>query len=268
MPSEYPKISALVITYNEIGYIEACLNSLSFADEIIVVDSYSTDGTYEYLRNREDVTVIQNPFKNFMAQKSFAMSKANHDWILFLDADEVIPAALKREIQETLQKDPKTVAFKFRRQFMFKTNKLRFSGWQTDKNYRLFRKSKVRFTPSRIVHETLEIDGAVRCLREKLLHYSYKNYEDYRAKMIHYGTLKAIQEYPCNTVLKGYKYAVAPLWKFAYNFFIRLGFLDGINGLIICYLDSLTYIVRLKEFKRLEREAHRPAIARYSPAKG
>lgn len=268
MPSEYPKISALVITYNEMGYIEECLNSLSFADEIIVVDSYSTDGTYEYLCDRQDVTVIQNPFKNFMAQKSFAMNKANYDWILFLDADEVIPTALKQEIRKTLLKDHKTVAFKFRRQFMFKESKLRFSGWQTDKNYRLFRKSKVRFTPARIVHETLEIDGTVRCMREKLLHYSYKNYEDYRAKMIHYGTLKAIQEFPRNTAFKWIKYAIAPVWKFAYNYLARFGFLDGVNGLIICYLDSLTYIVRFKEYKRLERETQRPAMARYSPAKG
>lgn len=268
MPENCPKISALIITYNEMGYIERCLDSVSFADEIIVIDSFSTDGTYEYLLDREDVKVIQHPFKNFTAQKSFALTKASHDWILFLDADEVISENLRHEVMVTLGENPAEVAFKFRRQFMFKNNILHFSGWQTDKNFRLFRKSKVRFAPARIVHETLEIDGTTGCLSEKLLHFSYKDFEDYRAKMIQYGTLKAIQDHNQNKRFSHLKYLVAPAWKFIYNYGIRLGFLDGLKGLIICYLDSLTYVVRFKEFKRLEEEERRPALASYSTAKG
>ena len=159
MTKQREKISALVITYNEIGYIEKCLESIAFADEIVVVDSYSTDGTYEYLLSQPNVRVIQNPFNNFTAQKSFALSQAENDWILFVDADEVVSPALRKEIKETVSSDADHVAYWFYRTFMFGDQVLRFSGWQTDKNYRLFRKSKARFSDKKIVHETLEVNG-------------------------------------------------------------------------------------------------------------
>ena len=141
--SERPaKITALIITYNEIGYIERCLDSIRFADEVIVVDSFSTDGTFEYLQARREVKVLQHPFENFTLQKSFALSQASNDWILFLDADEVVTEPLAEEIVRTVANQPEEVAFWFYRQFMFGSEKLKYSGWQTDKNYRLFRKSK------------------------------------------------------------------------------------------------------------------------------
>ena len=180
------KISALIITYNEIGYIEKCIASISFADEIIVVDSYSTDGTYEYLLSHPKVRVIQNPFKNFTAQKSFTLKQATNDWVLFLDADEVVPENLKNEIRATINNNPKHAAYWFYRKFMFQKERLRFSGWQTDKNYRLFRKSRVNFSNKRIVHETLDIVGTTGILKNKLTHYCYKEYEVYKNKMMLY----------------------------------------------------------------------------------
>ncbi|MEO1012151.1 MAG: glycosyltransferase family 2 protein, partial [Bacteroidota bacterium] len=122
------KISALVITYNEIGYIKRCLASVAFAEEIIVVDSYSTDGTYEWLKKQPKVKVIQHPFSNFTQQKSFALRQAKNDWILFLDADEVVTPELRKEILDTLDSDTPMAAFWFYRQFMFKEHKLGFSG--------------------------------------------------------------------------------------------------------------------------------------------
>ena len=104
-PKEQNKLTALIITYNEMGYIENCIDSVRFADEIIVVDSYSTDGTYEHLCADPDVKVIQNPFENFTQQKSYALSRATHDWVLYLDADEVVTAPLREEIRETIQSD-------------------------------------------------------------------------------------------------------------------------------------------------------------------
>ena len=89
MITKKEQLTALVITFNEIGYIEKCIESVSFADEIIVVDSFSTDGTYEFLKDHPKVKVIQNPFENFTAQKSFALKQATNDWVLFLDADKM-----------------------------------------------------------------------------------------------------------------------------------------------------------------------------------
>lgn len=254
------KISALIITYNEVGYIEKCIDSIGFADEIIVVDSYSTDGTFEYLLDHPKVTVVQHPFKNFTAQKSFALSLASHDWVLFLDADEVVPTDLRNEIIETIRSKSEKVAYWFYRKFMFENHRIYFSGWQTDKNYRLFRKSKVKFSEERIVHETLEVNGKSGILKEKLMHYCYKNYSNFKGKMLCYGRLKAKEAF---FKKKGFSYAhliVKPFWKFFVNYIIRLGVLDGKKGFILCYLGALGEVERYRELRRLQKK---PKVAYY-----
>ena len=246
------KISAAIITYNEMGYIEQCMRSVSFADEIVVVDSYSNDGTYEFLLQHPNIKVLQHPFENFTLQKSFALEQATHDWVLFLDADEVVPEALRKEIMATVNDSTDYAAYWVYRTFMFLNKKLRFSGWQTDKNYRLFRKSKARFSDKKIVHETLEVNGYSGILKEKLIHYSYKNYDGYKGKMLRYGRLRAIEEFE-----KGKKWSVfpqylRPLWKYANHYLVRLGFLDGKKGMIISYLNALGVYERYRELKRLQ----------------
>jgi glycosyltransferase involved in cell wall biosynthesis len=246
------KLTALIISFNEIGYIERCIDSIRFADEIIVVDSFSTDGTYEYLLNEPDVTVIQHPFENFTSQKSFALSKATNDWVLFVDADEVVTAPLKEEILQKIQSNTPHMAFWCYRKFMFEERPLRYSGWQTDKNYRLFRKSKARFSDRKLVHETLEVQGTSGILENRLIHYCYKDYEDYKAKMLHYGRLKAKEDFYRETRFMYLAMVFKPVWKFVHNYFLRLGFLDGRDGLIVTYLDALSVLQRYRELRRLE----------------
>ncbi|MEM9866984.1 MAG: glycosyltransferase family 2 protein [Bacteroidota bacterium] len=253
-PPMKPKLSALVITYNEMGYIERCLESVAFADEILVVDSYSTDGTYEYLLNHPKVTVLQHPFENFTAQKSYALSQSTNDWTLFLDADEVVTPDLKEEILSTIQSPDPCEAYWFYRKFMFKNEPLHFSGWQTDKNHRLFRKSKAKYTDKKIVHETLEVEGRSCILKEKLIHYCYKDYEDYKGKMLRYGQLKAKESFYKEKNFSYFLMLVKPFWKFFYHFIIRLGFLDGKKGVTISYLNALGVLERFKELKRLEKK--------------
>ncbi|WP_210423711.1 glycosyltransferase family 2 protein [Croceivirga thetidis] len=248
------KLSALVITYNEIGYIEKCINAISFADEIIVVDSYSTDGTFEYLENHPKVKAIQHPFENFTAQKSFAMNQATNDWILFVDADEVVSDKLQKEIKSTIENPNACEAYWFYRKFMFKDKHLRFSGWQTDKNHRLFRKSKVKFTDKKLVHESLEVDGSSCILNEKLTHFCYKNYDDYKGKMLKYGRLKAKEAFYKEKSFSYFAMLFRPAWKFFNHYIIRLGILDGKKGIIVCYLNALGVLERFKELKRLEKK--------------
>lgn len=251
--SESPKITAIIITFNEIGYIERCIDSIGFVDEIVVVDSHSTDGTYEYLVNRGDVRVLQHKFENFTLQKSYALELATHDWILFPDADEVITTGLAKEIVEVINGNTSHAAFWVYREFMFQNKRLRFSGWQTDKNYRLFRKSKAKFTGKRLVHETLEVNGSSGILKHKLIHYSYKNYSDYKGKMLQYGRLKAQEDFQ-----NGKKYSklllwVKPIWKFLNHYIIRLGFLDGKKGIVICHLNALGVLERCRTIRSLNR---------------
>lgn len=245
------KLSAVFITYNEIIHIDEVLTNVQFADEIIVVDSFSTDGTVERIKKRPNVTFIQRPFVNYTDQKSYAMSLASNDWVLFMDADERLTERLKNEILKTINGDVRAVAYFFYRTFMFKQKVLRFSGWQSDKNFRLFRKSKVAFTKERIVHETLIVTGEVAALNHKLIHYSYKNYEDYKGKMIKYGQMKAQEELAKDYDPNLYHFAFRPFYKFLNHFIFRLGFLDGKKGLIISYLNALGVYSRYKELKRL-----------------
>lgn len=248
------KISALIITYNEINHIAKCVESLMFADEILVVDSYSTDGTYEFLKAHPAVRVIQHPFSNFTLQKSYTLSKASHDWVLFVDADEVIPPALREEILHTVNSGTDRVAFWVYRRFMFDNEPLRFSGWQTDKNYRLFRRSKAQFSQHKLVHETLRVKGRSGILKERLIHYCYKNYQDYKGKMLLYGRLKAREAYLKNVRFTYAKLLLKPFWKFFYNYVCRLGFLDGQKGITICYLGALEDVERYRALRQAERE--------------
>ncbi|MFS4494601.1 glycosyltransferase family 2 protein [Maribacter sp. 2308TA10-17] len=248
------QISAVIITYDEIGYIEKCINSVEFADEIVVVDSFSTDGTFEYLSNHPNVKVIQHPFENFTLQKSYALEQATNDWVLFLDADEVVSTELQKEITKTVNSNTDLVAFWFYRTFMFKDEKLRFSGWQTDKNYRLFRKSKTKFSDKKIVHETLDIDGKSGIFKEKLTHFCYKNFEDYKSKMLKYGRLKAKEAFYKENTFSYPSLLLKPLWKFVNHYFLRLGFLDGKKGIVICYLNALSDFERGRELRKLEKK--------------
>ncbi len=246
------KISAVLITYNEDIHINAVLENVKFADEIIVVDSFSTDGTIDKIKQHPDVKLIQRTFVNYTDQKSYALKQATHDWVLFLDADERVPDRLRNEILETVSSSNSTAdAYYFYRTFMFKDKILHFSGWQSDKNYRLFRKSKVHFTEDRIVHETLVVNGPSGVLKNKLIHYSYKNYEDYRGKMIKYGQMKAVEEFKKDYAPNYYHFIFRPFYKFFNHYILRLGILDGKKGLIICYLNALGVYSRYKELKRL-----------------
>lgn len=249
------KITALLITYNEIFHIDDVLDNVSFADEIIVVDSFSTDGTAEKVRERSHIKFIQRPFENFTDQKSFALEQATNEWVLFLDADERLTKALKQEILKTINTEkPAVNAYYFRRTFMFKDKILHFSGWQSDKNYRLFRKNKVYFLEERIVHETLVINGKSGILKNKLIHFSYKNYEEYKAKMIKYGRMKAFEELDKEYTPNLYHFWFRPFYKFVNHYIFRLGILDGKKGIIICYLNALGVHARYKELARLRNE--------------
>jgi glycosyltransferase involved in cell wall biosynthesis len=244
------------------GYIEKCIESISFADEIIVVDSFSTDGTYEFLSEHPKVEVIQRPFINFTDQKSYALKLASHDWVLFVDADEVVSLDLGKEILDTINRKNSCEAYWFYRRFMYQNRPLNFSGWQTDKNHRLFRKSKVRFTSERLVHETLQVDGKSGKLQEKLTHYCFKDFHDYKGKMLHYGVLKAQEEL---TKGKRFNYAkmwIKTTWKFFYNYIVRFGFLDAKRGLNVCYLNALSVYKRYHELRRLEHLHRSPVLAK------
>lgn len=252
MSESHPtKISGLVITLNEEKNIEAVINNLDFVDELIIVDSFSTDQTVAIINKYPNVTLVQNTFENYTAQRNLALDLASHPWILFLDADERITPKLKTEILETVQNSASADAYFFVRKFMFQDKELHFSGWQTDKNIRLFKKDKARYIVGRLVHEQLKVDGTTAVLKHKLIHYSYIDYATYKSKMVNYGKLKAKELFVKNVTPTLFHQYVKPTYKFLHSYIIRLGILDGKKGLIICYLNALSVAVRYPELKRL-----------------
>ena len=174
------KISVLIITFNEIKHIENVIKNIGFADEIIVVDSYSTDGTFEKLQKFKNVKVIQRKFKNFADQRNFALQQATNNWILFIDADELIPEKLKNEILAEINNPDGTVAFMVKRLYFFKQKRIRFSGFQTDTTYRLFQNGKVKYIEDKIVHEMPQIDGKCKLLKNNMLHYCFDSTAHYK----------------------------------------------------------------------------------------
>ncbi len=252
-PVQLP-LSALIITYNEENHIAELMHDLDFTDEIIVVDSYSTDRTPELVNASGKAKLIQHKFVDYTSQRNFAIDCAKNQWILFLDADERLTDTLKDEIIETIQRKDAKSAYLFYRTFIFENTKLRFSGWQTDKIFRLFQKDKARYTTERLVHEKLTVSGKIGKLKNKLVHFSYTDFESYKSKMTSYGKFKAKEEYLKNVNPNFYHFYLHPAYKFLYQFIVRLGFLDGKKGVIICYLNAYSVAVRYRELKKMRAE--------------
>lgn len=248
------KISVLIITLNEQIHMYELLSDLDFADEVIVVDSFSTDRTKSIAESFKNVRFLEHKFENYTSQRNFAIDQARNNWIFFIDADERLTPDLKIEILETVDRDEDISAYLFYRKFYFKNKILRFSGWQTDRIYRLFKKDKCRYTHRRLVHEKLDVQGNVALFKNKLIHYSYADYNSYKGKMIAYGKLKAMEKFQIGfkpTIFHKYGHSI---YNFLYQYIIRLGILDGRKGIIICYLNALSVSVRYKELERLYKK--------------
>lgn len=244
------KISAIILTYNEEENIEEVIETVSFADEIIILDSISTDKTKQIVLKNKNIQFYERKFDNYTSQRNYALELAKNDWILYLDADERIVPKLKEEINKSID-NQEYVAYYFYRKFFYKKKPIHFSGTQTDKRIVLFRKSKAKYSTTKLVHETLEVDGKIGFLNTKLLHYSFDSYKDYKNKMILYGQLKAKELYQKGKKYNIWKHYSKTFFKFFKTYILRLGILDFYNGLIVCYLQTLSVYVTYSELKKL-----------------
>lgn len=157
---------------------------------------------------------------------------------------------MKEEINKSID-NQEYVAYYFYRKFFYKKKPIHFSGTQTDKRIVLFRKSKAKYSTTKLVHETLEVDGKIGFLNTKLLHYSFDSYKDYKNKMILYGQLKAKELYQKGKKYNIWKHYSKTFFKFFKTYILRLGILDFYNGLIVCYLQTLSVYVTYSELKKL-----------------
>lgn len=246
-----PKITALAITYNEEENVKRYVESLSFADEIIFVDSQSTDKTIE-IAEQMGVKVIQRKFDDFSNQRNFAIEQANNDWILFFDLDEIISPALEKEIKLTLENPKDIAAFYIKRNFYFMGKRIKYGGWQNDKAIRLFNKNQCQYNG--LVHELVKSSGKTSVLKNKLDHFSYKNFDNYNDKLNLYSKLQAENLYKLKKKPNLYHFFIRPTYRFLWQYIFRLGILDGKEGFILAYVHSFSVFKRYLQLWMMYRK--------------
>lgn len=231
------KISAVIITGNEENNIKDCLNSVRWADEIIIVDSESRDRTVQIAKEFTDKVFIQK-WQGYASQKSYAISLANNEWILSLDADERVSEALADEILHCDLEISKFNAFRIKRENYFIEKKINYCGWGNDYQLRLFRKSKTKLN-ERLVHEGFIVDGEVSKLNNAIIHYSYTNLKDGISKINEYSTLEALEK-SARKKVSTLTIIFYPCIAFLQHYFIRKGIKDGKHGLMISLMHAIT----------------------------
>ena len=237
-PNERPRISACIITFNEADRIADCLASLDFCDELVVVDSYSTDDTVA-IAQAAGAMVHSRAFTGFRNQKDFAVGQARHDWVLCLDADERVSPELRASIEAV-----RTAGFagaggyRFARLSDYFGRFLRHGNAYPDRVLRLFDRRAGGWRGKREIHEAASVDGPVRRLSGDLIHFPYRSLEQQLAKTQRYARMMAEHEFARGKRASLAKLVLAPAWRFWRGLLLRGGWRDGWHGLVYAYVRA------------------------------
>lgn len=224
-------ISVIIITKNEAHNIKACLDSVSWADEIIVVDSGSNDGTQQICSGFSNCTLFETDWPGFGPQKNRALSHAKGDWVLSIDADERVTPELKDEILTAINSNSDH-GYEIPRRSQYCGRFIDHAGWFPDHVLRLFKREQASFSNDQ-VHEKVILTGSTTKLTQPLLHYSFENLEQVISKVDHYSSLGATQLYQRGKRASIGKAVYKGIWSFIRTYFLRLGILDGQEGLML-----------------------------------
>jgi glycosyltransferase involved in cell wall biosynthesis len=249
------KITATVITFNEEHNIAAALESLRWADEIIVVDSESTDHTVEIACRFTDRVFVRS-WPGYSAQKNFAAEQASSVWIFSLDADERVSEELKREIEQIKRgAEPTAAAFEMPRSTYYLDRWIKHSGWRPDYKRRLYNRDCARWR-GEFVHETLEIDGEVQRISGNILHYTIRDASEHHLRMDRYTTLAAEEAHLRGESASLVTLLLSPTLVFVRSYVLKLGFLDGLPGLAIArFAAHYDFLKKLKLWEmRVKRD--------------
>ncbi len=243
------KLSVVIIVKNEEANIERCLNSVKWADEIVIVDSESTDATVAICQ-KYGCKIFQIHWLGFGKTKQYAVSQANNDWILSIDADEVVSPSLHEAIINILSSKPEFHGYRIKRKTFYLTKFMNHCGWDRDFPLRLFNRKHGTFN-SNLVHESVEVEGNIGRIEEVILHYTYPNLSNHVQKIDRYTTLGAKQDFA-----KGKRVNIASalfrgFYEFVRKFFFRLGFLDGMDGLILSMFSAYGSMLKYLKIREL-----------------
>ena len=231
------RISALVTTFNEADSIAECLESLQFCDEIVVVDSYSTDDTVVVASAYPRVRVLHRRYYGGASQKNWAIDRLCHDWVLILDADERVPPALRRQIEGVLADPSPATAYSIPRRTFAMGREVRYSGWQHDRVVRLFRRDAARY-PNRRVHADMRTVEEPRALSEPFDHHMVESLTEYAQRLQRYAWWGAAQLWRDGRRAGAFEVVVRPLWRFTRTYLLQLGVLEGLRGFLMCGLQA------------------------------
>ncbi|CAL2075111.1 glycosyltransferase family 2 protein [Tenacibaculum sp. 190524A02b] len=244
------KLTVIIPTLNEESNIQRALDSVFFADEIIVIDSYSSDKTVEIVK-RNKVKLLQRHFDDFSSQKNYAIQKATNEWVLVLDADEEISKELQKSIKQKLSQKTKHDAFYIYRKNYINNKKLNFGGY-TNKIIRLFKKEKSYYEG--IVHEKVVTNGDLGVLKGVINHYTFNSFHQFKKKIEHYAKLRAIELDQKGKKINAFHLYIKPVARFFIHYVLKLGFLDGKSGFIFSYFMGYGVYRRFQELTLLRNE--------------
>ena len=254
--SKNTSLSIIIITKDEEASIHECINSVSWADEIIVVDASSSDKTVEISKNLGAKVHVTREWLGFGHQKNLALNLATKTWVLSLDADETVSSELAKEIQQTIKVSSENQAFQIPRSSSYCGQFIKHSGWSPDYVLRLFPRESARFSDD-LVHEKVLFNGELKSLKSPLIHTSYDNLEDVLDKTNRYSTASALMMHANGKTSSLSKAIFKGVWAFARTYFIRFGFLDGRMGFVLAVSNAeTTYYKYLKLFLLSKKTQH------------
>lgn len=251
-PGTKPRITILIPTLNEERNIHDAIASASWADEVLVADSYSTDKTIA-IATELGARIIERDYINSASQKNWAIPQAAHEWVMVLDSDERITPELRAEIQEFISNPDSDSAMRIYRANYFMGKRIRYCGWQDDSVLRVFPRDRTRYI-DREVHADAVVEGGggVRIAKARMPHYTFDSFAQYMKKFDRYTTWAAGDRARKTKKVTAVHLLGRPLWRFFKQYFLRLGVLDGRAGLIVCMLAAFS--VFLKYAKLWERQ--------------
>ncbi len=244
------KISAFIITLNAEKKFEDCLGSLSWVDEIIVVDSGSTDRTLE-LAKKYGCKIFNRPFIDFSDQKNHALSLCKGDWLLSIDSDEVVTDSLKDEILQAVMQTDSCEGYRIPRHSVIFGREFRFSGTQNDCPIRFFKSGYGQFVQP--IHEFLEIRGKSGIFKGHLMHFTYLNVAEYFIRFERYTSAEAAYLLEKKHPLSWIDFALRPPVMFFKLYFLKQGFRDGWAGFLFCFFSARYVFVKYSKYQILRK---------------
>lgn len=241
--SKRPRVTGLVTCFNEEHNIAECIESLLWCDEIIVVDSFSSDRTPEIVRSFEQVRFFQRTYFGAGAQKNWALQHVTGDWVFLLDADERCTPELRDEALALLDKGPGAEAYMVNRLVYFLGKPIRYSGWQRDRVVRFFRVGRAYYE-NRRVHSILHVQGETHFLQNRMPHLMVdRSFDEYAFRIAKYALWGAAQAWRDGERSNFAEVSLRALWRFLRTYVVQLGFLDGVRGMVFCLLQAYgTYL--------------------------